>query len=284
MSALQTSRDFRVRRMVRHDLNHSFTWSVQEGWNIGLHDHAVFFATDPQGFFLGERDGEPVGSISGVAYGDTFGFIGIYIVKPELRGHGYGIQLFRAAMDYLGARNVGLDGVIAQQENYKRSGFRLAYRNIRFGVAGGGEMPSGLTPLSAVPFEKLEAYDRRHFFAPRPTFLQGWIRQRGATALGVIQDGNLVGYGLVRPAVHGYLIGPLFAEDPATADLLFRALRAQPAGQSVFLDVPEVNPEALALAQRYGMQPVFETARMYTGPAPDLPLSEIYGVTTFELG
>jgi hypothetical protein len=32
------------------------------------------------------------------------------------------------------------------------------------------------------------------------------------------------------------------------------------------------------------MKPVFETARMYTGPAPDLPLSRLYGVTSFELG
>ncbi len=28
----------------------------------------------------------------------------------------------------------------------------------------------------------------------------------------------------------------------------------------------------------------FETARMYTGPAPALPLRRIFGVTTFELG
>jgi GNAT superfamily N-acetyltransferase len=276
--------DFQVRRMNRPDLDHAFTWSVQEGWNIGLNDHKVFYATDPNGFFLGELEGEPIGSCSGVAYGDSYGFIGIYIVRHDLRGHGYGFKIFQAAMDYLGNRCVGLDGVIAQQENYKRSGFRLAYRNIRFGITGGGEMPSGLTPLTNVPFDQLDAYDCRHFFAPRPTFLQGWIQQPGATALGVLHSGALVGYGMIRPAVHGFLIGPLFADDPATADLLFRALIAQQPNQKIYLDVPEVHPEAMALAARYGMEQVFETARMYTGPAPDLPLNEIYGVTTFELG
>jgi hypothetical protein len=38
------------------------------------------------------------------------------------------------------------------------------------------------------------------------------------------------------------------------------------------------------LAAQYGLAPVFETARMYCGPAPSLPLDQIYGITTFELG
>ena len=33
-----------------------------------------------------------------------------------------------------------------------------------------------------------------------------------------------------------------------------------------------------------GLTPVFETARMYRGPAPALPLERIFGITTFELG
>ena len=31
------------------------------------------------------------------------------------------------------ARVIGLDGVVAQQENYRKSGFELAYANIRYG-------------------------------------------------------------------------------------------------------------------------------------------------------
>ena len=41
--------------------------------------------------------------------------------------------IWNAAMDSLAGRNVGLDGVVAQQDNYRKSGFRLAYRNVRFG-------------------------------------------------------------------------------------------------------------------------------------------------------
>ena len=32
------------------------------------------------------------------------------------------------------------------------------------------------------------------------------------------------------------------------------------------------------------LTPVFETARMYTGPDPEIELAKQFGVTTFELG
>jgi hypothetical protein len=55
-------------------------------------------------------------------------------------------------------------------------------------------------------------------------------------------------------------------------------------GEEVFLDVPEPNRDAAALARSRGLAPVFETARMYTGPVRDTAIHRIFGVTTFELG
>ncbi|MBA7486639.1 hypothetical protein ES707_22200 [subsurface metagenome] len=55
-------------------------------------------------------------------------------------------------------------------------------------------------------------------------------------------------------------------------------------GEPVYLDTPEPNAAAVALARGQGMNPVFETARIYTKTVPDLPLDEIFGVTSFELG
>ena len=275
---------FVVRRMTRADLKHAFRWSVEEGWNIGLYDHDVFFATDPNGFFIGELDGVPVGSVSGVAYNDTFGFVGIYIVAPPFRGKSYGIQLFRAALDYLGNRTIGLDGVVAQQENYRRSGFRTLYRNRRYEGVGGGAASADCVPLSAVPFDALNAYDRRHFLAPRPQFLRGWISQPESVALGVVKNGEIAGYGVIRRMVHGWLIAPLFADSVDLAEALFQSLAAQKPNEPVLLDVPKINPQAVALAERHAMKPIFETARMIVGPELALPHAEIFGVTSYELG
>jgi len=92
------------------------------------------------------------------------------------------------------------------------------------------------------------------------------------------------GYGVVRACRNGYKVGPLFADDEEGADILFRALAASANGQPVFLDCPEPNRSATDLATRYGLSPVFETARMYRGGTPNVPLRQIYGITTLELG
>ncbi|MFO1120350.1 MAG: hypothetical protein U1E38_09755 [Rhodospirillales bacterium] len=77
----------------------------------------------------------------------------------------------------------------------------------------------------------------------------------------------------------------MFATGEADADLLFNALAATaPADRPVFIDVPAPNAAGVALARRYGLQPAFETVRMYRGEDPGLPLPHIYGNTTFELG
>ena len=125
--------DLLIRPVTRDEFEVAVEWAAQEGWNPGLDDGACFHAADPGGFLLAFRDGEPVASISVVRYGEGFGFLGFYIVRSDMRGQGYGYRLWQAGLAHLGGRTVGLDGVVAQQDNYRRSGFALAHRNVRFG-------------------------------------------------------------------------------------------------------------------------------------------------------
>jgi hypothetical protein len=75
--------DYNISTMARSDLDTAVEWATREGWNPGLHDADAFYATDPNGFFIGRLDSEAISVISGVRYGDDFGFLGFYIVKPE---------------------------------------------------------------------------------------------------------------------------------------------------------------------------------------------------------
>ncbi len=114
------------------------TWAAAEGWNPGLHDAGCFHAADRDGFLVGLLGTVPVATVSVVRYGATFGFLGLYIVQPAYRGLGYGMRIWTAGLAYLAGRNIGLDGVVAQQDNYRKSGFTFAYRNIRYrGTATG---------------------------------------------------------------------------------------------------------------------------------------------------
>jgi ribosomal protein S18 acetylase RimI-like enzyme len=281
---METDQEFSIRPMNRAEVDLAIEWAAIEGWNPGLHDAECFHAADPDGFLMAYLKDEPVGCISVVAYDATFGFLGLYIVRPEFRGRGLGLKLWQAGMARLGNRNIGLDGVVAQQNNYRKSGFRLDYRNIRYQGLGKPASPSGTVDLSAVSFDRLLAYDSQMFPVPRERFLQCWITQPQAAGHAVISNGALAGYGLIRPCRNGVKIGPLFADDENIAEDLFQALSAQAPGAAIYLDVPETNAAAVMLAERHGMQKVFETARMYTGQPPPVPIGCVFGVTSFELG
>ena len=276
--------------MTAREIGTAIELATAEGWNPGIDDAACFHAADPTGFLAGFIDGELVATISVVKYGDAFGFLGLYIVKPAYRGRGYGFELWNAGIAALGRRTIGLDGVVAQQENYRRSGFVLAYRNVRYeGVAPAHEEPvDGVTIVDApaVPFDSLLDYDTRMFACERAAFLRAWLSQpkKDARALVALDGDAICGLAVIRRCGAGHKIGPLFADDLTTARALYRALVSALPGETVFLDVPESNPAAVALAVEHDMKSVFETARMYTRAAPSVPLANVFGVTTFELG
>ncbi len=276
--------DYRIRRMTRADVDLALDWAAAEGWNPGLHDAVPFFEADNRGFFLGEIDGEPVACLSAVADGDRFGFVGLYIVRPEFRGKGFGLQIWNAGMEYLGSRNNALDAVVEQQPTYRKSGFVFAHRNVRYEGIGTVIDAPNVAPLSSVPPAELIAYDRRLFPASRPEFLRSWVRQPDTVSLAAIRNDHLAGYGVLRPCRSGFKIGPLFADAPDLAEELFHGLISTQPGRPIYFDTPEPNTEAVSLAERHGMIPMFETGRMHTGTPPVIDLDRVFGITTFELG
>jgi hypothetical protein len=213
--------------------------------------------------------------------------MGFYMVDPEFRGLGYGYKIWKAGHESLHGRVAGMDGVVEQQPNYMKSGYRLAYRNMRMeGKATGVPVTNkSLVRLSEISMLTLSDYDRKYFPARRDKFLNCWVNQPESFSLGWFQHEKMLGYGVVRKCRVGYKIGPLFAETNEIANQLMEALMGFPAsGQPVFLDIPEPNADAQRLAQRFKMHLVFETARMYHGNPPKVDLDHVFGVTTFELG
>jgi hypothetical protein len=278
--------DLRIRAMRPDEIPLAVDWAAAEGWNPGLEDAACFATVDPHGFLIGELDGEMAATISCVNYDDRFSFLGFYIVRSDLRGHGHGLRIWQQAIAHAGPRVIGLDGVVAQQTNYKKSGFALAYANIRYGgTVGAPAAPSAdVIALGDTPFALVEASDATVFPAPRSAFLRAWIDTPGHTGRALMRNGKLAAWGVIRPCRQGFKIGPLVADDRAAAETVLSALVAAIGGGEIFLDVPSVNREALALAESLGLAPVFETARMYTGAIAPLRTERVFGVTSFELG
>ena len=279
-------KDVEIRTMRREELAFAIDLAAQEGWNPGIYDAECFFAADSSGFLIAELLGEPVGCVSAVSYAGRYGFLGLYIVRSQFRGRGFGMRLWDAAMARLRGHNVGLDGVVAQQGNYARSGFRLAYRNVRYrGQARRAELHASVVAAGEAAFKEIAEFDRQIFPERRDGFLRSWLAQPTARGYVAKNADRTTGYTVVRRCREGWKIGPLAADDAVMARRLYEAAAAYaPAGDPIFVDVPEANPGATPFLAELNLTPVFETARMYTGPDPAIDLAKLFGVTTLELG
>lgn len=288
--------DFQIRPASQQEFATAINWASDEGWNPGLDDLAAFHETDPDGFLIGWKNDEPVSCISVVRYGETHGFLGFYIVHPDWRGCGFGMATWNAGMAHLKGRIVGLDGVVEQQQNYARSGFQFAGTNIRFTAVPERNVPGfehpDIRPVEHIDKLELLNYQRPFFPADRDKFMARWVFPSTAgtnassrQSMATFEGDKITGFGTIRACRSGYKIGPLFADDDRAGAALFRSLcMTAPHDAEVSLDVPEGNQAAMNLARRFGLQPVFQTARMWKGDKPDQQTHRTFGLATFELG
>ena len=180
---------------------------------------------------------------------------------------------------------MGMDGVFAMQPFYAKGGFEFSHRDLRMeGMGTARAFSEKISQIAAADVDRINIFDRGYFGYERKTFLQGWLAMKESRALQYVEAGETKGYGVVRKCQKGYKMGPLFADDYDIADQLFRAMSTFAKGESIFLDVPEINENGMKLAKSNNMKECFGCARMYYNQAPQLPYDKIFGVTSFELG
>lgn len=203
-----------IRPLTEAEVQHGVDWAGREGWNPGVDDAECFRPTYPSGFLGGFLDGEMISSVSAVNYDDSFSFLGFYIVKPEFRHHSHGIEIAQHALSHCTGRNMGLDGVVEQQDNYRKSGFSFAYNNYRFA----GTKHRILAKLEAEPnshisdlkqaSDELNVYDRALFPAPRDLILENWLGAIIHVSKLYPENGRTRDYATLRPCLTGYKIAP----------------------------------------------------------------------------
>jgi GNAT superfamily N-acetyltransferase len=273
-----------IRVLTAGELEELIRWASGEGWNPGIHDAAAFHAAGAENFLGAFEHGELVSGISAVAYGDCFGFIGLFITRPDARGRGYGRAVFRAGMERLAHRTVGLDGVPAQQDYYRRNGFVADYGTTRYSgtFAERGERTEHVIPFTVDLLERVIAFDRDFFLSPRPDFLARWLELSERASVYVDGD-EVVGFGSVRACEDVFKVGPLFARSATIAAAILADLAEACEGE-IHLDVPNLQMPFIASLEASGLKPGFETARMYRGPAASIDLNGVFAVTSLELG
>ena len=281
--------EFLISKMSRDDFDLVLRWAAELGWNPGKHDAECFYNSDPNGFLIGRLGEDPIASISVIKYGSSYGFLGFYIVRQQFRKQGYGLRMWKAGMEYMKGRIVGLDAVVAQQANYTKSGFHFAHRNLRY--KGLGKLSSAvecsdqIVSLASVNFEKLLMYDSECFPEEREKFLCKWISLPESNAVGVIRGDDIVGYGVIRRSESGFRIGPLFADSANIAEAIFVSLlKGLADDDEYYIDVPLTNKESVAIVEKHGLIRGFETGRMYFGGFPSTSIAKVFGLSSVELG
>ncbi len=265
-------------------------WARDEGWNPGPYDAEVFWQTDPDGFYGYFHNKELIAGGAIISYNDEFGFMGLFIVKPEYRALGLGKKLWYERRDLLIGRlkrgaSIGMDGVVDMQSFYGKGGFKIAFRDCRYELTGEIIKINGnVMPIEKEDYQEIVKYDNICFGLERPQFIIPWLNMSAFRKFKYIKNGKLCGFAVLRKATIGYKIGPLFANDFEVANELYKACLNSVPKETVYLDIPLKNPAAVRLVEEYNAKYVFECARMYYGTPPNIDSRKVYGITTFELG
>jgi GNAT superfamily N-acetyltransferase len=271
------------RAMTLADLSTVLDWAADEGWNPGHDDAAAFLAADAAGFFVAERDGQPVAAISLVNHDPQVAFLGLYLCHPAFRGQGIGFALWSHALQHAGTRTIGLDGVAAQQANYAKSGFAPHGATLRLQ----GRMPPPNMPsreAGADDFAAMAALDRAANGYARNAFTAAWTTSTAHRRTVVIETATGIGgFATARLCRTGCKIGPVIAPHAGSAMALIAAAADRIGECAVTVDVPHDNTALIAALGTAGFVETFRTARMYRGPAP-LAGATLQAIGTMELG
>jgi len=287
-----------IRPLTGRDIPVVTAWARREGFSPGVGDVAIYRHTDRQGLWVGWLGPQPVGCIAGVRYNAAYGFLGLFLVIPEQRGQGFGVQLWRHALQHLADLPcIGLEAAPDRVADYAGWGFAPATPTCRWQQLSQGapaERPAAaaaawrLLEGATIPQEVVQRFDAQREPTPRPHFLRPWLAHPAGTVLALLDgQGRCHGFGRIRPCLlqqgEGWRIGPLLADSPGAAEWLLTGLLQRHPGV-VLIDAPDANPEAAALLQRLHFRPLSRTLRMYRGRAPAVSLADVYGLACLELG
>ena len=121
--------DFSIRLISNNEILNVTNWAKLEGFAPGIDDISIFRNTDRQGIWVGCINDKPIGSIACVKYNPQYGFIGLFIVKKDYRHRGYGVSLWKHALNYLrDIECIGLEAAPNRLKDYQKWVEKVCFR------------------------------------------------------------------------------------------------------------------------------------------------------------
>ncbi|MBI3466632.1 MAG: GNAT family N-acetyltransferase [Planctomycetes bacterium] len=262
------SRAIRTRTLTVDDLSTLLRLKEQAGWNQLPADLERYLFLEPEGCFLAEWDGAPVGTACGFLFGPV-AWVAMVLVEESYRGRGIGRALMERVLEFVeqrGATTVRLDATPLGQPLYERLDFTTQYRLVRYQsqhpITNGGA--PGVQPLSADRLDEVVEFDRKVTRTDRVKLIAR-LYAEAPDAFRIVSDGAVIqGYIAARPGSRAGHIGPCLATRDAGPLLLADALHRNGNGH-VYIDVPVGHTMASDWLTAHGFTPYREQVRMCRG-------------------
>src|SRR3989339_1326409 len=163
-----------IRTLTSADIPFGMMLKENAGWNQLPSDWARLIAAEPNGCFIARCDGRDVGTVTTTGYEKRFGWVGMFLVRPEMRRRGVGTKLLMHGIEYLEKKEISvvrLDATAAGRPLYRKIGFVEEYLLER--RQGIGESIGFSPDLQILPdaIDHVCAYDAPVFGADRSRVL-----------------------------------------------------------------------------------------------------------------
>jgi ribosomal protein S18 acetylase RimI-like enzyme len=279
-----------IRVFTTDDFDFALAQTTREGWDATADLFQLCLAHDPDGGFIAEADGRPIGLVTTIRYRAT-AWIGHLVVEPACRRRGIGEHLMAHALAHLaaqGIRTIRLEADPAGIRLYRRLGFVDEWESPRFHLTRScAPRPGNVARMTQADLALVGPFDAERFGDDRGRLLALLFQQANA-AYWVRDGGQVRGYALVARrggSQPGVRIGPCVAVDREAAEMLLHAILRDWGRAPIVLGVPGVNGAALALLTGSGFEQRTSCLRMVHGDRVAVGRPEhVYAISDGALG
>jgi len=210
-------------------------------WNQTEDDWRRLLTLEPHGCLAATIGGRVVATTTTTAYGRDLAWVGMVLVDPDYRRRGIATRLMRAALEYLRKEKVAtvkLDATSDGRQVYESLGFEVELIIERWSGVARAAASSDCTNLDASLLPEVFALDRRAFGADRSQLIKLLVKDALIEpSVNRGPNGQMNGYALARRGTAATYVGPVVANDAATATTLLNGVFKQLAGEQVYVDV-----------------------------------------------
>lgn len=265
--------DVVIRLISEHDIEFVYTLCKNEHWNYSRKMIKRLIGYEPNGCFIAEVDGTPVGHVFSINYG-KIGWIGLLIVERKYRRQGVGTRLMKHVMGYLlnlGVETIRLEAVPKIMSLYQKLGFIEEFDSLRFeGINEKAEQSTNsyISLISENEIAKIAKFDEMYFGVNRERVLRKLYADNPETCFAARENSKIVGYIFCCRMEIGYRIGPWVCIPnyvEIAKQLILKCMEIIEANAKLYVGVPGVNEAAVRLLQDLKFRLCPKSIRMYFG-------------------